>query len=357
VSRPPSAAQTAIAGGLAVAVLAALGHAEQVHTPAHRTISDRSVTSIVEGATAERWSSNLTFDPHSRVVRIALTVRNASDYVLPTLRPEHFAVYEDGRRQTNVTVEIEHAPVRLAVLLEGGGRYQQLNREIARDVQVIVRPLLGSLRSEDRVAVFSYADALTTLKDFDQPLSDLERALSALNVPGFSEANFYDAVTAVLARMTGIHGRKALLVVTSGTDTFSRATFEDVLSAARRSGTPIFVIDLSENAAHLTDVGPLARLDWTRVREELRALACVAGGRIYSAYAAHDAAAIYDDIMEYLRIRYVITYVSPSPPGRGARYAVRVELVDRHTGRPLRIVGTGGRSMAANIIARASYES
>lgn len=357
MNRLSFAAQIAVAGGLAATLLAPIGQAAPDHTPAHRTPSDRSRTSIVEGVAAERWSSDVTFDPLSRVVRIALAVRNASDYALPPLRREHFAVYEDGRRQANVTVQIEHAPATLALLLESGGRYQQLNREIARHVQSIIRPLPGSLQREDSVAVFAYADALTTLKDFDEPLSDLERAVSALPVPGFSEANFYDAVTAVLARMSGIHGRKALLVVTSGTDTFSRTTFEDVLAAARRSGTPIFVIDLSETAAHLTDVGPLTRLDWTRVREELHALARASGGRIYSAYAARDAAAIYDDIMEYLRIRYVITYVSPSPPGGSARHVVRVELVDRQSGRPLRTVGTGGRAMAANVIARASYES
>ena len=65
---------------------------------------------------------------------------------------------------------------------------------------------------------------------------------------------------------------------------------------------------------------------------------------------------IYDDVMEHLRIRYVITYVPDGPARDGARHAVRVELIDRNGG-PLRIVDEAGRPVAARVIAQTSYES
>jgi VWFA-related protein len=320
------------------------------------TIPSRPATSLFKGTSGDRWSSDVSFDRRSRSVTLTLSVQDSNGYFIPDLRRENFAVYDDGRRQTNVTVEIEHAPVTLALLLEGGGRSLQLNREIATDIRWVVRPLIGSLGRRDKVAVFSYADTLTSLMDFDRPLAELEPTLNRLDTPGFSEANLYDALVAVLDRMSGVQGRKAVVLASTGIDTFSRASFEDVLAAADRSRTPVYTIDLSGAVTQLGDSERLARLDWARAREQLRTLAQHSGGRAYDRASVGDAVRIYDDLMEHLRIRYVITYQPDRPAPEGARHAVRVELIDR-TGAPLRIVDAAGRSVAAHVIAQASYES
>jgi VWFA-related protein len=161
---------------------------------------------------------------------------------------------------------------------------------------------------------------------------------------------------AVLDRMKDVQGRKAILLASSGIDTFSRASFEDVLAAAERSRTPVYTVDLSGAIAHVADPERLARLNWARAREQLRTLARSSGGRAYTRASVDDAVKIYDDVMEHLRIRYVITYVPDRPAREGARHTVRVELIDR-TGAPLRIVDAAGRPVAARVIAQTSYES
>ncbi len=320
------------------------------------TIPSRPAASLFKGTSGERWSSDVSFDRRSRSVTLTLSVQDANGYFIPNLRRENFAIYEDGRRQTNVTVEIEHAPVTLALLLEGGGRYQQLNREVATEIRWVVRPLIESLGRRDRVAVFSYADTLTSLMDFDRPLAELEPTLTRLDTPGFSEANLYDALIAVLDRMKDVQGRKAIILASTGIDTFSRASFEDVLAAVDRSRTPVYTIDLSGAITQLADSELLQRLNWARAREQLRTLARRSGGRAYDRASVSDAATIYDDVMEHLRIRYVITYVSDSPAREGARHTVRVELIDRN-GAPLRIVDAAGRPVTPRVIAQTSYES
>ena len=353
------AASLAITVGLTLAVIPVDARKQRGPQPTqdvHLRIPSRPATSLFKGTSSERWSSDVSFDRRSRSVTITLSVQDANGYFIPNLRRDNFAVYEDGRRQTNVTVEIEHAPVTLALLLESGGRYQQLNREIATEIRWVVRPLLGSLGRRDRVAVFSYADTLTTLMDFDRPLAELEATFNRLDTPGFSEANLYDALIAVLDRMKGVQGRKAIVLASSGIDTFSRASFEDVLAAADRSRTPVYTIDLSGAVTQLADSERLARLNWARAREQLRTLARSSGGRAYERASVGDAVRIYDDVMEHLRIRYVITYLPDGPAREGARHAVRVELIDRN-GAPLRIVDAAGRPVAARVIAQASYES
>jgi hypothetical protein len=129
-----------------------------------------------------------------------------------------------------------------------------------------------------------------------------------------------------------------------------------VLRAAEESATPVYSIGLGEEVKTLFGTsGPLSRIDWTRAEGQLETLARVSGGRAYLRDSTGDVPAIYDDIMEHLRIRYVITYVSSNPSSTGAARTVTAALIDPKTGAPLRIVDDTGKVITARVIVRASY--
>jgi VWFA-related protein len=156
-----------------------------------------------------------------------------------------------------------------------------------------------------------------------------------------SETNFYDALLETLNRMRDLSDRKAVIVVSSGEDTFSKATYQQVLEAARTSGTPIYVIGLAElmkrEAATYGPTAPFARIDWDTAEKQLETIAKDSGGRAYMIQSDVDLPAVYDDIMENLRIRYVITYVSSNPSSAGPPRSIRVDLIDPKTGQALKI--------------------
>jgi hypothetical protein len=81
--------------------------------------------------------------------------RRSQRLLIPNLRRNNFAVYEDGVRQQNVTVEVEHVPIALAVLVEMGGRSQQLNRVLANEASYVARPVLDVLGRDDKLALFT----------------------------------------------------------------------------------------------------------------------------------------------------------------------------------------------------------
>jgi len=320
------------------------------------TIPNRPSKPVFQGQEGERSSSEISFDRLTRTVTVKLSVQDPNGYFIPNLRPDNFAVHEDGVKQTNVTVEVEHAPVTLAVLLEGGGRYQQLNGFLRTEIPFVTRPLFEALGRNDKLAVFTYADRLETVVTFDQPLANLDVILDNLKSPGFAEANLYDALIDVLNRTKDVDGRKAVLLITTGLDTFSHATFDDVVRAAQRSATPVYCIGLSDSARTLIGTtGPLSKIDWKRADHQLEMLAKVSGGRAYLRHSTGDMAAIYDDIMEHLRVRYVITYVSSNSASSGAARTVKVALVDPKTGAPLRIVDATGKAITARVIVQDSY--
>jgi len=159
--------------------------------------------------------------------------------------------------------------------------------------------------------------------------------------------------------MQRVTGRKAIVLISTGVDTFSKANYEDVLKAVKESNTPVYVIGLGPvllKAAELNGtVGPLSRIDWKRVESQLQEIARVSGGRFYSPDSTIDLSPIYDDIMENLKVRYVITYKSSTDADLRSPRTVRVELVNPRTGGPLQIVDASGRTIHANVIFQESY--
>jgi VWFA-related protein len=302
--------------------------------------------------------SEIEFAPASRTVTIKLQVEDPNGYFLPNIRRENFAVYEDGVRQNDVDVEVEHSPVSVALLIESGGRYHELNGAIRGEVRQVGRDLLDVIGSEDKIALLRYNDRLETLADFNQGREALDRVFDLLAPPAFSEANFYDALLETLDRMRDVDGRKAIIVVSSGIDTFSRATFEQVLKAAQNSGTPVYTIGLARlmqrESATFGVTAPFARIDWDGAEKQLEMLARASGGRAYVLESDGTVPAIYDDIMENLRVRYVVTYVSSHGERSGPPRRIRVEVIDPKTGEALKMRDSNGRPITAKVFVQES---
>jgi Ca-activated chloride channel homolog len=322
-------------------------------------VPNRPASPLYQGEQGTQ-ESEIKFVPATRTVTLRLQVEDPNGYFLPNIRREHFAVYEDGVRQKNVTVEIEHAPISVALLMEFGGRYLELNKVLGLEVPLIGRELLDGVGQDDKIAAFKYDAKVETLADFNESHEVFDRIFNQLATPAFSEANLYDALLETAHRMRDLSGRKAIIVVTSGLDSFSKAKYQEVAQAAEDSETPIYIIDLDPIARQETAIvgpdAPFAHIDWNAAEKQLEGMAKASGGRAYLLESDAKLPAIYDDIMENLRLRYVITYVSSNPATSGAPRNIRVELINPQTGEPLKIREAGGKLITAKVIVRDSYD-
>jgi VWFA-related protein len=221
------------------------------------------------------------------------------------------------------------------------------------------RQLLDVLGREDKLAVWEYGDSVQKLTGFSQNYVNLDMLVSDLGTPDLSETNLYDALIYAVDQMRSITGRKAIVLVSSGIDTFSKATYEDMLNAVRNSDAPIYIISLAMVLQNLIQIREpaeaLARIDWSMVNRKLQEIASASGGRAYFPGITLDLSAIYDDLLENLKERYVITYQSSSDLDLNTPRTIRVQLVDRVTGGPLEIVDEGGRTIRANVIVQQTY--
>jgi hypothetical protein len=178
-----------------------------------------------------------------------------------------------------------------------------------------------------------------------------------LHAAPVSEANLYDALIAALGQMRAQSGRKALILISSGVDTFSKATFEDALQAARTSMVPIYAINdgVAARSGILPSGATYSRIDWQRAEAGLRKIAIASGGRLYSPELIFELGATYDDLMENIRVRYVITYQSSIDADVSLPRTVKVELVDSRTGGPLKVSDASGRTVPVKVIAEEKY--
>jgi hypothetical protein len=95
-------------------------------------------------------------------------------------------------------------------------------------------------------------------------------------------------------------------------------------------------------------------MDWNGTKNRLETLARYSGGRAYEPQSDVEVAAIYDDIMENLRVRYVITYVSSNPATSGPPRKIRIELIDPKTGQP-KFRDSSGKPVTASLFVQESY--
>jgi hypothetical protein len=141
-------------------------------------IPDRPSNSLFVGQQGKQ-RTEIHFDPATGVVTLKLLVQDVNGYFIPNVRRDNFVVYANGARQNNATVEIEHAPVSLALAIEFGGRYPSLNKIIANEAFEGARQLIEAVGREDRIAIWKYAERPELITDFSQDHETLNIPLSS----------------------------------------------------------------------------------------------------------------------------------------------------------------------------------
>jgi VWFA-related protein len=210
---------------------------------------------------------------------------------------------------------------------------------------------VGVIEPKDWVAVVTFDMNQTILQDFTQNRYEVTQALDRLRVPGFSEINLYDALSFTIDRMKDIQGRKAILVICTGVDTFSKLTYDQILKIVRNSDTVIYPISILEFVD--VSMGGLG-IGALQARNTLNYIAKYSGGRAYFPRFEGEMQDIYQQIAQQLKLQYSLGFI-PSNPARDGKFRkLKVELVDVQ-GNPLKIPNEKGKPVKYKVVAREGY--
>jgi Ca-activated chloride channel family protein len=216
-----------------------------------------------------------------------------------------------------------------------------------------------TLKRDDYVAVMAYDMRPEILSDFTNDRGKTQEALARLRIAGFSEANLFDALTDAEERMKDIEGRKAILLISSGIDTFSKLTFDKTRKILQNDAVPIYAIGLLQTAREMADasgrLGSMARMDFLQADNQMKTFAKETGGMAFFPRFYGEFPAIYNEISQSLRNQYSLAYNPSNNKKDGTFRKIKIELVNPATNEPLRVTDQKGKPMKYQIVAKNGY--
>src|ERR1700733_15360689 len=177
------------------------------------------------------------------VVSVDVVVTDNNGNYLKDLKKENFRISEDGTVQTITNFAPSEAPITLVLLLEFSKLGYQFFTYNARNWAAA---FLNNLKPNDWVALESFNMRSDVEVDFTHNRDEIMQGLYSMTFPPFSESNIFDALSDVLDRIKDVKGKKAVLVLASGIDTFSKLTLDQTLQRIRQTDATIFTVGVGE---------------------------------------------------------------------------------------------------------------
>ena len=276
---------------------------------------------------------------------------------VPGLKADNFLVVEDGVEQRVQSLRVAQTPITAVMLLE----FAANSYYFIRDMRNASESFFRSLRPDDYIAVVTYDMRSHILTDFTNNKDLIRDSINSLVIPGFSDTNEFDALYETLDRLNRIEGRKYVILISTGRDTFSRLTLDKML--AKIKATPnvtIFTISTGGLAREMADarggMGPMQRMDYLQADNEMRTFAAMTGGLSFQPLFQGALPDIFAQINDSIRNQYVLTYRPTNNKNDGSYRKVKVSLVDNE-GKPLRMADEKGKSVKYSVIARDGYKA
>ncbi len=246
-------------------------------------------------------------------IELPVSVRDSAGDPVIDLNAENFTVYEDGVKQKVSHCSLHRdLPVRMGIVIDTSGSMKQSLPEVQRVVMVFLRKLL---RPRDRAYIETFSDQPDILAPFTAEFSTLENALLALYAD--RSTSLHDAIIMGLFQFSGVHGRKAMVVLSDGEDTASKNDFDSVINYAYRSGVMIYTIGMDLPATKI------------RARRRLSRIAEVTGGRAFFLSGDSELADVYSEIDMELRTLYLLAFTSNSTKKAEELREIKVKVDQR----------------------------
>jgi Ca-activated chloride channel homolog len=295
------------------------------------------------------------------IVTVDVAVMDNKGHFIPGIPPGNFRILEDGAPQRLQAVNIGEAPLTIAMVIEFSNKFQRLYGSAWYQTLELAWGFASTLKPQDYVAVVAYDIRPEILTDFTTDRMKTQEALHRLTIPAFSEANLFDALTDTADRMSGIEGRKAIVLLSSGIDTFSKQTYDQARKKLQESGVPIYAIGLMQTLREYLDsmgaMGPISRMDFLQADNQMRTFSKETGGQAYFPRFQGEFGSIFQSIHEALRNQYVLTYQPSNKAHDGTYRKIKVELVNPATNEPLAVKDEKGKPVKYSIIAKAGYKA
>lgn len=260
-------------------------------------------------------------------VRLPVTVTLKNELVKEMTRGD-FLVFEDGIQQeiTFFSDEKTNPPIFVGVLMDTSpstaGKIG-FSKEAAKNFIYTVTRL-----RKDKAAFMTFDHEVTLRQDFTDKLDLLDKAVDKVKATG-SQTALYDAIWQFSdEKLRNVPGRRVIVLITDGDDTFSRADIRDAIDIAQRTETTIFGI--STKAGFL---GTVPGVDAGTTKDKgdklLSQLCEETGGQVFFTGDMLALEKAFKKISDELRSQYIITYKPADQNYDGRNRKIEVRFNDK----------------------------
>jgi len=265
-----------------------------------------------------------------RRVRLPITVVDKKGQFVAGLTRSDFLVFEDKIPQEIETFSDDlgqSSPLYVAVLMDTSpstaGKLKFEQESAMNFIQTVIRP------RKDRVLFATFDDEITLRQDFTDKLDLLDRAVFGVKKTG-NQTALFDAIWQFCdEKMRSVAGRRVLVVITDGEDTYSRANIRDAIDIAQRTETTIFAISTKAGFS-----GTVPGVEAGEVKDkkdrDLVTLAEETGGVSFFTGDMLSLERSFTKISKELRAQYLITYKPKNDRYDGSFRRLEVKLVEGH---------------------------
>ena len=179
---------------------------------------------------------------NTELVVLNVTVTDKAGQYTPGLRLSDFTIFEDGKQVPAEVVSsfsVHESPFASVVLLDTSGS-METRLSLARSAAI---RFLDRLRDEDVAAVYKFDSKVEQVQEFsgDRDLAPMAYGVKATGLTTLNDA-IVDAAKALASRP---EKRKAIVVLSDGLDTFSKASADQAIESALAIGASIYAVDMS----------------------------------------------------------------------------------------------------------------
>ena len=270
-----------------------------------------------------------------RLVRVPITVTDKKGAPITGLQKSDFQVFEDKRPQTfdliSITEELERLPIYVGVLMDTSsstaGKLKFAQEAALNFIHTVARP------RKDKIAFLTFDDEVNLRQDFTDRLELLDRAVESVKKPGH-KTSLYDAIWQFCnEKMRNIGaGRPAIVVISDGDDTYSRAQLADAIDIAQRTDTVVFAISTKGGFVGSAVPGVEANTVQDEGDRALVKLAEETGGRAFFTGDILELERSFNKISRALRTQYIATYKPANPTYDGSLRRIEVKLTNKIDG-------------------------
>jgi len=297
------------------------------------------------------------------LVNVDVLVTSKSGQFIPGLKKDNFRVLEDGVPQQVSNFSVSQAPITAVLLVE----FASTNYVFMMQALQASYAFANTLKKDDWVAVTYFDMQPHILVDFTQDKKAVYGALNQLRMPGFAETNVFDAVYDTLDRLDRVEGKKYIILVTTGVDTFSKLTLDKIMKKIKDTkDVTIFPISIGFIVREYCETHPgycrnahgmgipVGQMDYLQGDNEMRTFAAMTGGRAYFPRFEGELPELFGDISSDIRNQYSISYHPTNAKLDGTYRKLKVQVVAPDGGQ-LKVKDQKGKDVKLEVFARDGY--